>query len=153
MSTGTIDTKAQRAPLGITTRDKYLYEEDASQGSYGTMMCPHCGKAISSGEYRVHENRNGFVTFHRACCSDDPHWAERDAARIAELEAENQRLRAALELQKAAVLRWFYEEFDDEKLQEMEDAGIIAQAEGFSLTCVVQLKMDMDEALSEGDDK
>src|SRR5690625_4423601 len=73
--------------------------------------------------------------------------------RLAALEAENGRLRAALERQKAAALRWFYEEVDDEKLQEMEDGGIIAQAEGFSLGCVVQLKMDMEEALAAGGEK
>ena len=52
----------------------------------GTMRCGGCGKHIETGEYRAYKRSKahdwGFVTHHRACCSNDPAWAKRDAAAV-----------------------------------------------------------------------
>ncbi|AXQ68940.1 hypothetical protein HOU00_gp185 [Caulobacter phage CcrPW] len=65
---------------------------------HGEMRCGGCGKPITEGPYRVYKRTKAYdwyyVTFHRACCEDDPQWAKLDAAREASL-ARDQRLYAA----------------------------------------------------------
>lgn len=39
----------------------------------------------------------------------------------------------------AAAKKWFYETFEDELLEEMARHKLIAQAEGFSISCIAEL--------------
>lgn len=47
---------------------------------------------------------------------------------------------------KAAAKKWFYESFDCDLLEKMEKAGLIAQAEGFSISVMADLELDMADA-------
>ena len=47
---------------------------------------------------------------------------------------------------RSAARKWFYESFDDELLQKMQDAKLIAQAEGFSISVMAELELAMEEA-------
>lgn len=60
---------------------KYEYA-DASWQALGLMRCSVCGKKVEKGpdgQYRWHETPRAYVVTHRACCADDPTWAEKDA--------------------------------------------------------------------------
>ena len=46
-----------------------------------------------------------------------------------------------------AAKRWFYEEFEDDLLEQMEQKGLIAQAEGFSLGILASLEVAINEAM------
>jgi hypothetical protein len=52
---------------------------------------------------------------------------------------------------KSAVLlaskKWFYESFEDELLEQMQKAGLIAQAEGFSAGIIATLQLDLEQAI------
>ncbi|MCF5371989.1 hypothetical protein [Pseudomonas syringae] len=49
---------------------------------------------------------------------------------------------------KAAVLKtakkWFYSEFEDDLLQQMQDHRLIAQAEGFSISMIASLELEIE---------
>ncbi|MHA6128856.1 hypothetical protein ACX3YD_22175 [Pseudomonas fluorescens group sp. PF-1] len=46
-----------------------------------------------------------------------------------------------------AAKKWFYESFDDELLELMQKAGLIEQAEGFSLSVIATLQLDVETAI------
>jgi hypothetical protein len=46
----------------------------------------------------------------------------------------------------AAAKKWFYESFDDDLLEKMEKAGVIAQAEGFSISVIATLQLEIEQA-------
>ena len=46
----------------------------------------------------------------------------------------------------AAAKKWFYESFDDDLMEKMEKAGLIAQAEGFSISVIATLQLDIEQA-------
>ena len=48
-----------------------------------------------------------------------------------------------------AAKRWFYEAFEDDLLENMQEAGLIAQAEGFSLSCIGELQAHIESAVEE----
>lgn len=54
---------------------------------------------------------------------------------------------------RAAVLlaskKWFYEAFEDELLEQMQKAGLIDQAEGFSAGIIATLQLDLEQAIDE----
>lgn len=50
------------------------------------------------------------------------------------------------EVIRAAAKKWFYESFDCDLLEKMEKAGLIAQAEGFSISVMADLELDMEAA-------
>lgn len=52
------------------------------------------------------------------------------------------------ELIRAAAKKWFYESFDCDLLEKMEEAGLIAQAEGFSISVMAELELEMESAFS-----
>jgi len=43
-----------------------------------------------------------------------------------------------------AAKKWFYESFEDDLLQDMERSKLIAQAEGFSLSCIAELQAHIE---------
>lgn len=43
-----------------------------------------------------------------------------------------------------AALKWFYETFDDDLLEKMEEKGLISQAEGFSTSAVAELQATIE---------
>jgi hypothetical protein len=47
-----------------------------------------------------------------------------------------------------AAKKWFYESFDDELLEHMQIHGLIAQAEGFSISVMADLELEMEMALN-----
>ncbi|RKQ61198.1 hypothetical protein C8E02_0965 [Vogesella indigofera] len=49
---------------------------------------------------------------------------------------------------KSAMRKWFYEEFEDELLANMEAAGLIAQAEGYSISMLASMEVEIDAALA-----
>lgn len=50
--------------------------------SIGRMICAGCGKKITAGDYRYRDARDRYVLHHRACSSQDPKWALKDAAAV-----------------------------------------------------------------------
>lgn len=50
------------------------------------------------------------------------------------------------EVIRAAAKKWFYESFDCDLLEKMEKAGLIAQAEGFSVSVMAELELEMESA-------
>jgi hypothetical protein len=44
----------------------------------------------------------------------------------------------------AAMKKWFYESFDGDLLHDMESHGLIAQAEGFSITLIATIELDIE---------
>lgn len=46
-----------------------------------------------------------------------------------------------------AARKWFYESFDGDLLELMQKAGLIAQAEGFSLSVIATLQLDVESAI------
>jgi hypothetical protein len=46
----------------------------------------------------------------------------------------------------AAAKKWFYESFDDDLLEKMEKADVIAQAEGFSISVIATLQLEIEQA-------
>jgi len=46
----------------------------------------------------------------------------------------------------AAAKKWFYESFDDDLLENMQKAGVIAQAEGFSISVIATLQLEIEQA-------
>lgn len=50
------------------------------------------------------------------------------------------------EVIRAAAKKWFYESFDCDLLERMERAGLIAQAEGFSISVMAELELEMESA-------
>lgn len=51
------------------------------------------------------------------------------------------------ELRKS-VRKWFYESFDCDLLEKMEKAGFIAQAEGFSVSVMAELELEIETCFS-----
>lgn len=49
---------------------------------------------------------------------------------------------------RAAAKKWFYQSFDCDPLEKMEKAGLIAQAEGFSISVMAELELEMESAFS-----
>ena len=47
-----------------------------------------------------------------------------------------------------AAKKWFYESFDDELLEKMQSHGLIAQAEGFSISVMAELELEMESAMN-----
>jgi hypothetical protein len=50
------------------------------------------------------------------------------------------------ELEEAVIIvtkKWFYETFDDDTLEQMEKHGIIDHADGFSLSNIVALELNI----------
>ena len=47
-----------------------------------------------------------------------------------------------------ATKKWFYESFDDELLEKMQNHGLIAQAEGFSISVMAELELEMESAMN-----
>lgn len=47
---------------------------------------------------------------------------------------------------KALFKRWFYQAFDTDLLEKMEKHKLIAQAEGFSTTIMIDMELDIEEA-------
>lgn len=47
---------------------------------------------------------------------------------------------------RKAARKWFYESFDDDLLEKMQAAKLIAQAEGFSISVMAELELAMEEA-------
>jgi hypothetical protein len=43
-----------------------------------------------------------------------------------------------------AMKKWFYESFDDDVLAKMEEHGIIAQAEGFSISLLATIEVEIE---------
>ena len=86
---------------------------DASSSSHGTMRCGGCGKQITEGPYRVYQRTKAYdwyyVTFHRACCADDPMWAKKDAAREASLARDLRLYAAAVQFRDT----WGVDDLDD----------------------------------------
>lgn len=60
---------------------------DTRGASCGTMICGGCNSPIREGQFRAYKRTKnydwGFVTHHRACCSEDPAWAKQDVAAAA----------------------------------------------------------------------
>jgi hypothetical protein len=50
------------------------------------------------------------------------------------------------EVIRAAAKKWFYESFDCDLLEKMQKAGLIAQAEGFSISVMAELELEMESA-------
>lgn len=49
----------------------------------------------------------------------------------------------------SAAKKWFYESFEDELLADMQKAGLIRQAEGFSISIIATLQLDIEQAIDE----
>jgi hypothetical protein len=47
---------------------------------------------------------------------------------------------------RKAAKKWFYQSFDDDLLEKMQKHGLIAQAEGFSISVMAELELEMEEA-------
>ena len=54
----------------------------------------------------------------------------------------------AIEAAMFAAKKWFYSAFEDDLLAEMERHGLIAQAEGFSLSCIAELSTAIETAIT-----
>lgn len=50
------------------------------------------------------------------------------------------------ELIRKAARKWFYESFDCDLLAQMQAKGLIAQAEGFSVSVMAELELEMERA-------
>jgi hypothetical protein len=59
---------------------------NVSHSSHGLMKCALCGKKITEGDYRTREKPKAYVTWHRACCLEDPKWAQIEADRATHSE-------------------------------------------------------------------
>lgn len=47
---------------------------------------------------------------------------------------------------RAAAKKWFYQSFDCDLLEQMQKCGLIAQAEGFSVSVMAELELEMESA-------
>jgi hypothetical protein len=45
----------------------------------------------------------------------------------------------------AAMKKWFYESFDDDLLDRMEKHALIAQAEGFSMSLLAEMEIELED--------
>jgi len=68
------------------------YIDNAKVRKHGTMVCTKCNKFIKSGEYRVRETEEAYLSQHRKCSLDDPEWAMRDKRRVREYKQLKERL-------------------------------------------------------------
>ena len=50
------------------------------------------------------------------------------------------------ELIRKAARKWFYESFDCDLLAQMQEKGLIDQAEGFSVSVMAELELEMENA-------
>ena len=73
----------------------------AASSRRGLMQCNCCGKAIE-GEYRCREGRDGVITQHRECTTDDKEWVKRDAL----IETARTRAKERLEAYKTFRDHW-----------------------------------------------
>lgn len=85
---------------------------DAQSSSAGTMICTACGKKITGGRYRYRQKSKGYdwgyVAQHEACTTEDPKWAEMDAAQDRARIRYEAFMRACVEFRE----RWGVDDLD-----------------------------------------
>lgn len=87
--------------------------DDVNGCAVGTMICGTCGMKITEGEFRYRKKSRGgdwrYVQHHRACCSDDPEWRRRDAAKDSEKERQEAFIAACVEFRN----KWGIHDLDN----------------------------------------
>ena len=97
---------------------------DSSSSRHGLMICSACGEDIT-GAYRYREGKNGFITQHRFCSSDDAAWAKLDKQRESMQSREKQRLAAYIKFRDKWGTTALDEEIDE--MLERQRAGVKVQ--------------------------
>lgn len=90
-------------------KNRHYNYSNARYSSSGTMVCSFCNKKITTGDYRYYETPNAYISQHRACCADDPHWKELDNEQAA-LDHRNAEMLADATAFRA---KWGVSDLDD----------------------------------------
>ena len=59
---------------------------NSTTSHHGLMLCSVCRTSIS-GDYKVRETKDGFITIHRSCSASDKGWLEKDKRIITQIES------------------------------------------------------------------
>ena len=93
----------------------WYYVTNAKSHKTGNMICTHCNKLITQGEYRYRETSNAYLVQHRKCSEQDTHWKINDSLKEKQLKQILIKLKAYKDFKNL----WDIDSLDDE-IREME---------------------------------
>ncbi len=86
-----------------------FYVHSAKTAQHGLMICAACSKPIETGQYRVKDTPDAYITHHRACLPLDPMWERMDAEKAEQIRNMEMMLADAEAFRK----RWDTEALDE----------------------------------------